>query len=327
MLTRTEVRAAARDIAKRIGETEKQPLAQIRAIIRLCGLEFAEKMVEEALAIEANGGLMTRDGQRRRTLGGVYFFVARGRMGYGPRRRIFGPAQQEAMSPAAAPFVWEARAAVVDGLRDERGELRTVKVTLIGRPGRVQHFKDVVVTTMTHTGRYASLPRGVPPLPEQPTLYTVYIAARQWRRIEQALQADPTDELLVEGAAAFDPQIGGITVHATSATTRLTAARKHAAAQAETAATESPPESAPRRAARPQVEPTPPAEPAPSIAGAPADVNQKLQELHAAARMYRQKIAALQAKPPNQRFGLEMTQKLLKNTEQELQALLRKHGG
>ena len=185
----------------------------------------------------------------------------------------------------------------------------------------MQHFKDVVVTTMTHTGRYASLPRGVPPLPEQPTLYTVYIAARQWRRIEQALQADPTDELLVEGAAAFDPQIGGITVHATSATTRLTAARKHAAAQAETAATESAPEPAPRRAARSQ------AEPAPSIAGAPADVNQKLQELHAAARMYRQKIAALQAKPPNQRFGLEMTQKLLKNTEQELQALLRKHGG
>lgn len=310
MLTRTEVRAAARAIAQRLGETERQPIAQIRAIIRLCGLEFAEKLVEEALAVEANGGLMTRDGQRRRTLGGVYFFLARGRMGHGPRHRIFGPSQRElaAMPP---PLVWEERRAVVEALSDARGELRTVKVTLIGRPGRVQRFKDVVVTTMTHTGRHASLPRGVPPLPEQPTLYTVYIAARQWRRIEQALQDDPADELLIEGVAAYDPQVSGIAVHATNATTRHTLARKQAAAAARTAT--SPAET--------------PADPTPSTASAPPEVKQKLDELQAAARMYRQKIAALQAKPPHQRFGLEMTQKLLKNTEQELQALRAKYGG
>lgn len=317
MLTRTEVRAAARAIAQRLGETERQPIAQIRAIIRLCGLEFAEKMVEEALAIEANGGLMTRDGQRRRTLGGVYFFLARGRMGYGPRRRIFGPAQHEATA-APPPLVWDERGAVVEGLRDARGELRTVKVTLIGRPGRVQRFKDVVVTTMTHTGRYASLPRGVPPLPEQPTLYTVYIAARQWRRVEQALQDDPADELVVEGAAAYDPQVGGITVHATSVTTRQTAARKQAAALAAASAAAPADPPAPAEAS---------AEATLTIAGAPPEINQKLHELQAAARMYRQKIAALQAKPPHQRFGLEMTQKLLKNTEQELQALRAKYGG
>lgn len=56
----------------------------------------------------------------------------------------------------------------------------------------------------------------------------------------------------------------------------------------------------------------------------PADAK-KLSSLYAAAELYRQKIATIEAKPANQRFGLEMMQKLLKNTEDEIANLEKKY--
>src|SRR5882724_10660483 len=39
----------------------------------------------EALTVEANGGMRTQDGSRRRTKGGVFFYLVRGRVS--PRER------------------------------------------------------------------------------------------------------------------------------------------------------------------------------------------------------------------------------------------------
>jgi hypothetical protein len=73
--------------------------------------------------------------------------------------------------------------------------------------------------------------------------------------------------------------------------------------------------------------PEPPApEPAPLLPDAPPEVNQKLAELYAAASLYRQKVAALSAKPAGQQFGLEMTRKLLQDTEAEITAIEQKYG-
>jgi len=59
--------------------------------------------------------------------------------------------------------------------------------------------------------------------------------------------------------------------------------------------------------------------PVPSeINGIPAPVHQKLTELYASASLFRQKIASLQSKPTGQQFGLELTQKLLKQVEDEI---------
>ena len=44
-----------------------------------------------------------------------------------------------------------------------------------------------------------------------------------------------------------------------------------------------------------------------------------------AASQFREKIAALEAKPEDKRFGLDMTQKLLANTEQKIAALMQKY--
>jgi hypothetical protein len=53
----------------------------------------------------------------------------------------------------------------------------------------------------------------------------------------------------------------------------------------------------------------------------PPEAAQKLTDLHQAAASFRQKISILEEKPANQQFGLEMTQKLLKNTEQQIEKL------
>ncbi len=52
------------------------------------------------------------------------------------------------------------------------------------------------------------------------------------------------------------------------------------------------------------------------------EVKAKQKQLHDAADAFRAKIAALEAKPENQRGGLEMTRKLLANTEQQIAVLM-----
>ena len=68
------------EIAALLEETEKVPLRQIEAIVCLCGGQFAQALAEEALQVEAQEGLMTADGTRRRTKGGTFFYLARQRM-------------------------------------------------------------------------------------------------------------------------------------------------------------------------------------------------------------------------------------------------------
>ena len=79
----------AKGIAKQLDETEKTPRSQIARIIRYCGVEFAEQLLQEALAVEANGGMLTASGERRRTPGGVFFQLAREKMAKEQRRQVF----------------------------------------------------------------------------------------------------------------------------------------------------------------------------------------------------------------------------------------------
>lgn len=82
-------RKALDAIYETLEETEVVPLRQIEAMARLCGTFFVEALVQEALDIHASDGLMTSDGERRRTKGGVFFYLARYRMSPEVRRVIF----------------------------------------------------------------------------------------------------------------------------------------------------------------------------------------------------------------------------------------------
>jgi hypothetical protein len=64
-----------RRIADQLGETEPTPLRQIRRMLHTIGPERTQTFVEQALAVEANGGMLLPDGSRKHTLGGVFFHL------------------------------------------------------------------------------------------------------------------------------------------------------------------------------------------------------------------------------------------------------------
>lgn len=82
-------RKTVEEIAATLEETEKVPVRQIEAIVRLCGAGFARAILNEALEVDAGAGLMTSDETRRRTKGGIFFFLARFRMSPPVRRIIY----------------------------------------------------------------------------------------------------------------------------------------------------------------------------------------------------------------------------------------------
>ena len=78
-----------------------------------------------------------------------------------------------------------------------------MKLTLIGRPGRVETRGQAVVFRMQGKPPGA-LPRGVPPVPAQPPMtWTVVVALRQWNRVQESLTAHQDDQLIIEGYPAM----------------------------------------------------------------------------------------------------------------------------
>jgi len=69
---------AVTTIAQKLGEADPEPLAQLKAVVDILGPEQALALCEKALEVEQQGGMLTRDGTRRRTVGGIFFYLVRG---------------------------------------------------------------------------------------------------------------------------------------------------------------------------------------------------------------------------------------------------------
>jgi len=238
-------RALAGEIAAQLGETEPEPAGLIARALRLLGEEQVQATVARALEVEAAGGMMVPDGSRRRTVGGVFFYLLRTTVGQKEWYRIFRPQTtghggNEAQGApgaettgqvtvaAATPFDWATFSVAAMEAMSERGEATTVKLTVIGKPGTVVERGDVVLVAM-RSEKAPSFPKGVP-APESPTVdYMVLVGRKQWGRVAQALASDPADKVLIEGYPTVRPDFAGITVHATSATTTGIQAAKRAA--------------------------------------------------------------------------------------------------
>jgi hypothetical protein len=224
-----DIQATAADIARQLDETN--PVA-IEQIVQHLGADAALAFLQEALEIEAQGGMQLPDGSRRRTPGGVFFYIIKGRV---PRetRGLIWPhlgKKPKKKKQKIEPLPWEECLKLVPEALEHPGEATTVKITLIGRPGRIIEKGNVVLTTMQGT-RAPTLPKGLPEPPDEPTTYVVYIARKQWRRVAEAIQ-DPQDKLIIEGYPAFDKRLEAITVFAMNVTTKnLQAARRQAQAQ------------------------------------------------------------------------------------------------
>jgi hypothetical protein len=233
---------------------ELQPDERIRAIARALhepkigllqkladhvGIDKVEELYQRTLEIEAAGGMTTANGKRRRTAGGVLFQLTRELMSSRERRQIFrerkphqpgDPAQvgekREPKPPPSAPkpptaeevAVLLKAAATIPA--DKKGTA-SVKVTLIGRPKQVKRLDTCVLVVMAPKPP-GTLPKGLPPVPESTSAtLAVFIATKQWSKVEASLKQDPSDELIIEGFPSNDAKNQITAVWAQSCTTKM----------------------------------------------------------------------------------------------------------
>jgi hypothetical protein len=184
----------------------------LRQVLRVLGHARTTALLAEALQCEATGGMLTADGTRRRTPGGVFFHVVRQQASPKERQRLFPrptPPHRQAPSagqttPVGGPpppvLPWDEVSPIIQTLATHPpGEARTMKLTLIGRPGTVEVREQAVVFRMQGKAP-GPLPKGLPPLPSTPALtWNVMVALRQWNRVKDSLEGHQDDQLIIEG--------------------------------------------------------------------------------------------------------------------------------
>ena len=216
------VYAATGEIAKALHE----PLVGlVNRVVWTLGIEQAQAFLQQALEIEDQGGMMTADGQKRRTPGGVFFKLVKDHIAASDKAlygRIFGTfkrnkkkqsagqGKSQAKKPARPPIqvlAWSDALKYVNALRKhEKGEARSVEVKLIGRPARVAKAESCMVAVMEGQGAPKSLPKGLPAPPEQALTFAVFISNKHWAKVGDELKSNANAELLVRGYPIFNPE-------------------------------------------------------------------------------------------------------------------------
>ena len=75
---------------EQLAEILQEPkVALLRQVLRTLGPDRTAAILTDTLQCEANGGMHTKDGSRRRTPGGVFFQVVKERVTRHERQRIF----------------------------------------------------------------------------------------------------------------------------------------------------------------------------------------------------------------------------------------------
>ena len=227
-------------IAEQLGETDEGARKSILGIVRAAGRTHAKELLNMTLQTEEHGGLMLPDGSRRRTPGGVFFHYAYtiGKAKSGNPLRPVG--NQKAKKPSvqvskpkntntsqmpiekpvsisAMAFSWEDRIGVIKEAEQEKGQAN-VKMTVIGRPGKIIDKGGCIVTVM-ESSKVPALPKGLPTPTEVATKYVVYIASKQWKKVEEAIK-DPEDSLIIEGFPKIDQEMSAIAVFSSNVTTK-----------------------------------------------------------------------------------------------------------
>jgi hypothetical protein len=322
-----DVQKEAQKLAESLGESDDKPIKQITQLIETCGIEFVKKISEETDNIELKGGLKTYDNKHRRTKGGVFFLLAKEQMDATLRQEIF-PNSTENSSGGFTPsgIEWAERVRYLKPLLSDPGKVNNLTVTLIGRPGKVHIEGGTVMTAIVQSNIKAPpYPKGVPLFEsvEKTTCYYVFMSLKHWKKVKTALE-DTTDMLIVEGTSVFDPEIGGICLLTTRVSTKGLERKKYLTSiqrtKGEKANNHGKLKSSDRSKlkgsannAKPQID----------LSRVPSSVSDKLNQLNIAADTLRQKIDIMEAK--DQKTGLDMTRRLLEQTEKQIVALVKRY--
>ena len=85
-------------LAQRLQETEPEPIAQLARICECMEPAHVLRLVHQVETIGRKGGMVLRDGSRRHTKGGVFFWLARtrkyGKLTKAQRRYCYPPRDQ-----------------------------------------------------------------------------------------------------------------------------------------------------------------------------------------------------------------------------------------
>lgn len=222
--------AVTREIAQALGEKEHNPISQIRRAVECLGPDYASQFLNAAQRVEAAGGMRTTEGSRRRTPGGIFFHLVRQFLIRSGRRKelrqIFPYSTKpkkhnSAKAASLAAASWAERHKLMQEIADANGKADVVKITLIGKLGKVMERQGFVMAIMKHNQPLTNMPKGLP-LPEKlpTTTYTVYVGNRQWKRIKEAVK-NPEDVVIIEGVQVYDAESQTIAVFAMSCTTKL----------------------------------------------------------------------------------------------------------
>lgn len=236
--TKNTLSETTKKVAKALGETESIPLNTIERLVKVVGDERVLELLAQTLTVNAEGGLKTNDGIRQRTLGGVFFKVAKDKLSAQERWRVFTPKtpKKSKEDKQVKPIKWaELKPLLGQLLAAVKGEADTVKMTLIGKPGRVIEKEKVVLTSL-QSAKSPSLPKGLPQPPGEPTTYLVFIAKKQWNKVKESIANFADDKLIIEGYPVYDRRIGqngAMCVYAQNVTTKLIQQAKREAQRAE----------------------------------------------------------------------------------------------
>jgi hypothetical protein len=201
----------AAEIADQLGETEEQPRGTILRVVERLGAEAALAFLQEAQAVEAQGGLWLGDGSRRRTPGGVFFYLVRQRTEKPDRLAIFYPEYE----PTVPLDLAEVSALLADAPTWPRAAPERVRFRLSGRPANIPP-PDVAPETPYVVFNLESGVEEAPPLAKElppvgaTTTYRVLAATDQWLKIVPALLRQPEARIGVVGELAINPKRPGV---------------------------------------------------------------------------------------------------------------------
>lgn len=347
-LSENDLKEATTRIAQQLNETK---IVLIRRIIQLRGLAYAEDLLAQTQQIEAAGGMLVKDGKRRRTPGGVFLALAKQTLTAEEHDQVFPNLTTVEKHRIGAPqfpaFTWDEWDAMRQKTLAQRGKASEVIVQITGRIGHVERRKDVVVVSIEQRlDKLGSLPYGVPTIPSklEGVVYTTFIAQWQWADIEKQLR-QPDAQIIVKGYFAFDKELGEVVVFGTEARVkrakeRSPSAQAKQAKRAEAAANKTrggerrdAREPRPQRPAEQAAHPAPHSAPQPAAVGvssgygaaeehptmhystpAVQQAARRLEELRTARATYERTLGETV-----EGFKAQMTKKLLTQTIAEIQ--------
>jgi hypothetical protein len=191
-------------LAATLGETAPAPRQLLRRLVQRLGPARCGALLAETLAVEAAGGCLRQDGQRR-TVGGTFFRLAKAACTHAERGWIFFPPSSAPRAPqlpaVVVPSTWAGLAQLKAHIpRVERGG-GTMKLTFVGVPGKLQHDRTCVLFRVIPTPA-KGLPAEFPALaPGDVPPWTVVVPLKMWlkQKLPDIIRDHPTEKVLCEG--------------------------------------------------------------------------------------------------------------------------------